>query len=302
MNKLEALKQLEAGVRAITASRARRLMTDYFPIIWSRILRWNGKTQIRPVSTFWGGSFDAVIPEPISTKIWRVGYFDEPVCRSMLCCVEPGDTVLDIGSHFGFFTLLASAIAGETGRVVAIEATKSTFNHMSTNVRNNAAFANVTPFWMAAGDENGMLEFNDYGLIFSSLNSAFGARGPNKKAAEAQKEVISVPMRKLDEVLNEEDIQRVDFIKIDTESSEHLVLKGLTGILERDHPIISLEVSDASEEEKMHTFRIFEILEQFGYQAYRFEGNAIHAFEKGQPIGYDNFLFATADNHRVRAC
>src|SRR5919112_1930622 len=35
--------------------------------------------------------------------------------------VRPGDTVLDVGAHFGIYTLLASELVGPSGRVVAFE-------------------------------------------------------------------------------------------------------------------------------------------------------------------------------------
>lgn len=56
----------------------------------------------RQIKTFWGGFFNGIIPEYVSSFIFIRGYHDSSVCRSILFCLEPGSTFIDIGSHFGF--------------------------------------------------------------------------------------------------------------------------------------------------------------------------------------------------------
>ncbi|MCK4627729.1 MAG: hypothetical protein KAT56_01935, partial [Sedimentisphaerales bacterium] len=65
-------------------------------------------------------------PSSISLVLWvdyhrrRTSYpTDENFFRSYL---QPSDVVVDVGANIGFFSLMSAALAGETGRVYAIEA------------------------------------------------------------------------------------------------------------------------------------------------------------------------------------
>ncbi|MEH6756950.1 MAG: FkbM family methyltransferase [Parasphingorhabdus sp.] len=296
----DEIQLLDIAVSKMQKPRINRFFMYFTDIVMHRFLIKFHKFVTLPVGTFWGGKFSAVLPEAVSSVIARCGYFDEPVCRAMLLTVRPGDVVLDIGAHFGFFSLLGSHLTGPDGCVIAIEAMDSTYRQLKSNIDANAEYTNVQCLAMAAGNTEGELTFNDYGLLFSSLNSAFAARGPNKNAAEQGKTVIKVRMRPLDKLIQEMKLHRVDFMKIDTESSEHLVLEGLSHTLSSYHPLISLEVSDASPAETEHTAKIFAILKNHGYAAHRIIKDHIVPVPEGSKIGYDNFLFARPNDSRLR--
>ena len=67
----------------------------------------NSKIILR-TKTFWGKNMNVVLPEVISAQIRRFGYFEENVAFFIINNCSNGDTVIDIGSHFGFFSLLMS--------------------------------------------------------------------------------------------------------------------------------------------------------------------------------------------------
>jgi protein-L-isoaspartate O-methyltransferase len=68
---------------------------------------------------FFGRAMTVILPEIISQQIYTYGLFDEIVTGMVLRTVRQGDVVLDIGAHFGYFTLLFAHLAGESGRVVS---------------------------------------------------------------------------------------------------------------------------------------------------------------------------------------
>ena len=68
-----------------------------------------------------------VLPEMISLQLYMYGLFDELVTGMALRAGRQGDVVLDVGAHFGYFTLLFSRLVGESGRIVSLEPTPSTF-------------------------------------------------------------------------------------------------------------------------------------------------------------------------------
>ena len=64
------------------------------------------------MATFWGGRHSGVLPEATSTLVYRWGFFDPPVARTLLTTLDQGMVFVDVGAHFGFFSLLASELVG----------------------------------------------------------------------------------------------------------------------------------------------------------------------------------------------
>ena len=66
-----------------------------------------------------------------------------------------GDVVIDVVAHYGFYTLLASKIIGESGCVIAFEPNSANFQGLLGNVQLNGA-TNVKAINVALGNFNGM--------------------------------------------------------------------------------------------------------------------------------------------------
>src|SRR5437870_2877368 len=68
--------------------------------------------------------------------------------------VRPGDVVLDIGAHIGYYTTLLSQLVGVHGKVVAFEPDPTNFTLLQQNVA-RIACTNVTLYNLALSDRNG---------------------------------------------------------------------------------------------------------------------------------------------------
>jgi FkbM family methyltransferase len=152
--------------------------------------------------------------------------------------VKPGMTVLDIGAHRGFYTLLFSKRVGPTGRVLSFEPSlrerKKLLRHVRINFRKNVGVKDC-----ALGAADGAGELYVVSGIETGCNSL---RPPDTRAPVS---AVKVQVRKLDEVLSEEKIEKVDFIKLDVEGGELNVLKGAGKLLETEpRPVILCEVLD----------------------------------------------------------
>lgn len=76
--------------------------------------------------------------------LWHVLPFRERrVADAILGALEPGDTFVDAGANVGFFSVLASRVVGERGRVVAIEMMPDTAAMLRGNIALNG-LSNVT--------------------------------------------------------------------------------------------------------------------------------------------------------------
>lgn len=83
---------------------------------------------------------------------------------------------------------------------------------------------------------------------------------------------ITVPVRTLDESAIH--VPRVDFLKIDVEGAQVLVLRGAEGILSRDHPMIWIEHGARSAQAHNTTSAdLWEVLRRHGYRVWTADGD-----------------------------
>src|SRR4051812_2815762 len=130
--------------------------------------RFSGSVVRTTATTFWGDRLNVALPELFSMSLYRYGFVEDGLSGFFLTFVKPGMTVYDVGTHFGYFTLLASRLVGPTGRVHSFEPTPSTYEVLRSNVggRDNVITNNVALFSHEAD-----MDFHDYGTEFSEFNS-----------------------------------------------------------------------------------------------------------------------------------
>ena len=247
------------------------------------------------LNTTWGGRFSGVLPESVTSEIWRSGSFELPVSMALLTFLKAGSVYVDVGAHFGYFSMLASKLVGADGRVISIEAMPSTFHYLSENITKNATHQNITAFLGAAFSESTELTFRDYGVVASSLNSAFGARDASHMIKGMGKEV-KVHAQTVDSLVKKFALTKVDLVKIDAESSEKFVLQGMRETLKKYRPAIVMEVGDATPAENS----VGELLAQMagsGYAVYSWNSNhRLQKFQRNGHVPYANLIFYPADH------
>ena len=162
--------------------------------------------------------------------------------------VETGDWVLDLGANVGHYTARLSKLVGASGRVLAFEPVRETFELLSANVAQLPS-RNVTLFNVAASDSAclagmSMPRFDD------NLENYYMAHLTNGIGAAS---VLCLPVDALGLVA------KIKLAKVDVEGHEFSALKGMERIIERDHPIPDRRGSVLREVEAFLT--------QYGYEA-----------------------------------
>jgi FkbM family methyltransferase len=138
--------------------------------------------------------------------------------------VQPGHTVIDCGANIGYFSVLASRLAGPRGAVIAVEPDRDNLRLLTHNLwRNGCENVRVVP--AAAWRERGVL----------SLRRSATNTGDHRTFAPDGEALV--PSVTLDELLAG---QRVDVVKIDTQGADHHVVAGLEGALRRDPACVTL--------------------------------------------------------------
>lgn len=151
--------------------------------------------------------------------------------------VRPGMTVLDIGAHRGFHTLLLSSKVGKRGHVLSFEPSPSDLKRLNLHLRINLC-RNVKVYDYALGEEDGSAN-----LYVVQVNTVLNSLRPPDTVLQASPTPVVV--RKLDNVLSQAQIGNVDFIKLDVEGGELGVLKGAEQMLQKvPRPVILCEVME----------------------------------------------------------
>lgn len=186
---------------------------------------------------FFGGHMRVVLPEVVSRVIYTYGFFDAEVTYLVSRYVKPGDTVLDVGAHFGYVSMLSSHLVGDSGRVYAFEPTPSTFAVLSENAKSRG---NVTALNLGAGKQDSTLEIADYGLQYCAWNTLADESRMPTALAGVKANRVKVEVVRLDDYLADKGI-RPAFIKIDAENFEADVIEGLMLTIQKARPIVLME-------------------------------------------------------------
>lgn len=276
---------------AIPDSRLARMLGQPLKNARIALMRRTGSEARVAAPTFWGDTFHGVLPEAVSALVWRFAMYEKATSLFLLRYLQPGATFVDIGAHFGYFSLLASRLVGSDGRVVAIEAMPTTFGYLDANLRANDV-ANVTAVNLAAAAEPMQLTFRDFGVVNSSLNSSGAARGvlAGREAAAVE---VAVEARRGDDILRDAGVTRADIIKIDAESSEEQVLAGLDATLAATpRPMVLIELGGGDAAEDVRSRAIVDEMARRGFGAFVFAGGVLRPIVLGARFPYANIVFA----------
>lgn len=287
MNNLAKLKS-KAGLWKLP--RWKRFRRDPIktglPVIFSKL----GQLREVKARTFFGRTLCVVLPEPVSTTIWRYSVFEEDVCFYILSLLRPGDTFIDIGGHFGFFSTLAGDAVGEGGRVISLEPMPDTRAMLEKNVKGYGGKAHHDVIPVAAGAESGTLTFKDFGIV----GSAYATSAEERSEAMRQVGEISVTVRTLDEIVKEQGIDTLRLIKVDAENAEYDVVQGALETVRTLRPGIIIEAGDA-EDGKANTADVVQLLLAENYAAFEFKDWQIIPHEVQSRYAYQNLLMVPSE-------
>jgi FkbM family methyltransferase len=198
------------------------------------------------------------IPNPrrhaLGRMIYLHGVWEEVVTRELCALAKPGMTVLDVGAHVGYFTLLLARRVAPRGRVLAFEPNFEVRTMLEENIRrNNHSHVTIFPFALFCREGEGHLRGYD------NLNTFLSP-------AQASSET-AVPMVVFDKFAGNLDLRTLDLIKMDVEGAEYDILLGMRQVLEKYHPTLVLEAHRDGLVKFGHTISaLWNLLESYGYQ------------------------------------
>jgi len=179
--------------------------------------------------------------------VWRwtqKGVREPGVLKFVQDRIGRGSTVFDVGAHLGEWTLLFSELVGPSGRVVAFEPDPIARASLKKNLGFNG-ISNVTVEEASVSDETGkaVLRAERFGSGLSSIVRPHG-RGSSYRE-------LDVESTTLDEYCEAHGIFP-DWIKVDAEGAEPLIVRGMQRLIKDRHPqaILEFHSDGLTDEEK----------------------------------------------------
>jgi FkbM family methyltransferase len=159
--------------------------------------------------------------------------YEETAVRTYLNLLGDCGTVMDVGAYVGLYSILAG-LHDRDRRVYAFEPMPDIADVLEENVRLNR-LSNVEVVRSAVADRDGKASLY---IPYAGLPTSSSLRRGFREA----RKTIRVPTVSLDTFVRSRGIERVDLMKIDTETTEPEVLEGASWVVTRDEPLIICEV------------------------------------------------------------
>jgi FkbM family methyltransferase len=164
--------------------------------------------------------------------------------------ISKGSMVIDVGAHVGESALLFSELTGPSGRVIAFEPDPVACASLRKNLEMNGV-SNVFVEEECASDRTGkvLLATERFGSGLSSIVRPEGG-GTRRKT-------IEVASTTLDTYCETHGLSP-DWIKVDAEGAEPLIVRGMNHIIEKSRPSMILEFhsDDLTDDERSKAWSV----------------------------------------------
>jgi FkbM family methyltransferase len=185
-----------------------------------------------------GLRFECDLRNALAREVFFAGTYEPQETALVASLLGPGATFVDVGSHWGYFSLRASDRVGPAGRVVAIEADPRIFAVLERS-RDLNPRAPITAIHAAAAGEPGELELDGFDEaqpnwgVSRVVSGSIATRGPRFRVRAAR----------LDDLLDDLGVGVVDLVKMDIEGAEASALRGMRrGLAEGRYRRVLLEL------------------------------------------------------------
>ncbi|MEM2030323.1 MAG: FkbM family methyltransferase [Archaeoglobaceae archaeon] len=148
------------------------------------------------------------------------------------CHVAQGDIVFDVGAHFGFFSYYALQKGAK--KIYAFEPNPYVFEILKEHA-NIWDKEKIEPFCLALSSFEG-----EAILTIPKGKELYGWATINEAIKRPETEIRKIKTTTIDRFVKENNIEKVDFIKIDTEGSEREIIKGAKETIRKFKPKMAI--------------------------------------------------------------
>lgn len=199
-------------------------------------------TRRRIVVDYDGGQIVADTETAIGWSLLFRGCHEPEVARLIARLVPAGATCLDVGANIGAHALVMARAAGPDGRVIAFEPHPELCERLRENVALNAG-ARVEVVCAAVAERDGSAELHPFepGAFHRGSSTLLAAPAVDERPRARAAATLRVPTLCGATIERRFDLSRCDFVKIDVEGYDGVVLESLAALVERTRPTIVFE-------------------------------------------------------------
>jgi FkbM family methyltransferase len=146
--------------------------------------------------------------------------------------VRPGDVVIDAGAHVGLFARTALALGAS--RVITFEVEPNAVRAQQKNLAQEIADGRVTVLGKGVWHEEGVLPL----VVVAGCSACSSVSHPHMAAA------FDVPLTTIDAAVEELQLDRVDFIKLDVENAEANAMRGAAYTIKKFRPRMAVALEN----------------------------------------------------------
>ncbi|MEP9360931.1 FkbM family methyltransferase [Sphingomonas sp. KR3-1] len=157
------------------------------------------------------------------------GFWEMWVTELLPRLIRPGFVCVDVGAHVGYFTMLMADLAGPSGLVHAFEPNPALRGMLDDAARVNGFAGQVRSY----GDP----VYDAAGLAAELVVTITQPSGAHVRILPEGDPAATLRTCRLDAVAG---LDRADFVKIDAESSEEAIWRGMRGLLDQRRPMTVL--------------------------------------------------------------
>ncbi len=183
---------------------------------------------------------------------------DDLAMKCLYKNIKPDFNILDIGANIGYQSLMFAKLCPD-GKVYSFEPDSQNFEVLKKNILLNS-FKNIVIFKKALGAKNGTVTLYKYAFWNPGMNRIL----TEKPSVEHKSEPLTIVT--LDEIIDNEQIEKVDLIKIDVEGFEKFVLEGAQNTIKKWSPILFIELVESNlKQQGLSCESLIEYIKNMGY-------------------------------------
>jgi FkbM family methyltransferase len=208
-----------------------------------------------------GAVFEYAVSELLDRSRYLYGTYEYVYASAFIGQITPGSLVVDIGANIGEYTVLAALSTGPAGRVLAVEPNPALHSRMFRFLEINSIYnVTVLPVALGSSEDRGILTVPQGAAALGTLQTTAVTGDPGTS--------IAVSIRRLDDILIDEDRHRLGVVKVDVEGWELEVFRGGRETLANVKPVVFYEcgAEQFDSDGARRLTRSMSFLEELGYR------------------------------------
>jgi FkbM family methyltransferase len=200
--------------------------------------------------------------QTVSSHLIAHGFWEQWIHHVVCSLIAPGDRIVEVGANLGYYTIAMAVMAGPAGRVTAFEGNPRLCGLVQRSIEFNGYRDRVIIRNQAATDAAGPILFS-----ISRSNSGGGHTTAHPGGATPEMEQIEVEGVRLDDAIEGD----IDFLRMDAEGSEPLILHGAERLLSNPNLTVVMEWDVFQMSARASVPDLVEWLAAMGFQFWRIE-------------------------------